>query len=163
MKVYELPIIQDKSPHRHFNKQSWKSTMKEKWYNKKISPKYCLIFIIILFIGTLLLPLQDIECSKIDNTCSIYSRSVILRRPKLVSQFNISDIIHYKIKDYYHGGRGHHYTSYGINIYLNSGEIIHIENETRSYERAQEIYNNMINSNNFILKGNYWHSLLNNY
>ncbi len=139
--------------------------MKEKWYNKKLPIKYVFVILAVIFIGTLLMPLYDIECSKINNTCSIYSRSVILRRPKLVSQFNISDIEHYKIKDYYHGGGrgGRSYTSYGINIYLKTGEIIHIENETRSYERAQEIYNNMINSNNFILKGNYWHSIFNNY
>ena len=138
--------------------------MKEKWYNKKLPMKYGAIILVIMFIGTLFLPLQNIECSRANGTCSVYSRSVILRQPKLVNQFNISDIERYKIKDNYHGGGrgGHHYTSYGINIYLKSGELVHIENETRSYERAQEIYNNMIN-NDFTLKGNYWNSLLHNY
>lgn len=50
-----------------------------------------------------------------------------------------------------------------IFIYLKTGEIIHIENETRSYERAQEIYDSMINNDNFSLKGNYWRSLFDNY
>ncbi len=136
--------------------------MKDKWYNKKLPIKVCFVILAVMFIGTLLLPLQDIECSKINNTCSIYSRNVILRQPKLVNQFNISDIEYYKIKDTLHGGRGSHYTSYGINVYLNSGEIVHIENETRSYERAQAIYNSMIN-NDFTLKSNYWNSLFNNY
>lgn len=90
---------------------------------------------------------------------------LILRHPKLVNQFNISDIDRYEIKDKHNsGGRGGiRYTSYFINIYLKTGEIIHIENETRSYERAQEIYDSMINNDNFSLKGNYWRSLFDNY
>lgn len=138
--------------------------MKEKWYNKRLPKKYVFAIAAIIFIGTLFLPIQDIECSKVSNTCSIYSRNVILRQPKLINQFNISDIKHYKIEEYHHGGGrgGSYYSSYSINIYLKSGEIVYIENKTRSYERALEIYNSMIN-NNFILKGNYRNTLFNNY
>lgn len=139
--------------------------MKEKWYNKKLSIKYIYTIVAIIFIGTLFIPLQSIQCSKTDNVCFIYSKNVILRHPKLVNQFNISDIDRYEIKDKHNsGGRGGiRYTSYFINIYLKTGEIIHIENETRSYERAQEIYDSMINNDNFSLKGNYWCSLFDNY
>ena len=139
--------------------------MKDKWYNKELQIKYVFVILAVIFIGTLFLPVQDIECSKINNTCSIYSRSVIFRQPKLVNQFNISDIERYEIKDIRHGGGGrggHSYTSYSIDIYLNSGKVVYIENETQSYQRAQEIYNSMINGD-FTLKGNYWNSILNNY
>ena len=81
--------------------------MKEKWYNKKLSIKYIYTIVAIIFIGTLFIPLQSIQCSKTDNVCFIYSRNVILRHPKLVNQFNISDIDRYEIKDKHNsGGRG---------------------------------------------------------
>ena len=72
--------------------------MREKWYNKKLPIKYVFILLAIMFIGTLFLPLQDIECSKSQDTCSIYSRNVIMRSPKLINNFSISDIEYYKIK-----------------------------------------------------------------
>lgn len=125
--------------------------------------KYRYIIGIILLIILFCLPLRDIECSKIRGTCSIYSRSWLLRNSKLIKMFKISDIERYEIRKNCNKTRNSGCNaSYGIYIYTKSGEIIHIDHETSSYERAQEIYNNMIN-NDFTLKGNYWNSILNNY
>ena len=138
--------------------------MKKKYHNKKTSLIIALIYLGFIYFSTLLIPIKSIECSKINKSCLIYSKSVLLRTPKLVNKFDFSEIDYHKIKTNYHNKRliGY-YHSYEINIYLKSGQIIKIDNESRSYERAEKIYNEMINNDNFILKGSYWKSFLNNY
>ena len=133
---------------------------KEKWYNKKLPPEYSLSIVLIMFIITLFMPLKTIECSKDQNICTIYSRNVIFRKPKLVNQFNISDIKYYDIKSRHIRYQGE---VYSLNIHLYSGETIYLDNKVRSYERAEEIYKNIINSENYVLNGNYWKTLKNNY
>ena len=113
------------------------------------------------------MPIYSIECS--NNNCSLYSRSVILRNPKFINWFKISDIERYEInKVMSNSTRGgipfcNDMKKYYIHIYLKSGEIILIDNGFENQKRAQKIYNDMVSNNNFSLKGNFWNSLCNSY
>lgn len=101
----------------------------------------------------LFMPLQDIECSKSKNTCFIYSRNIISGETELINEFKLSDISDLKTdyeKDSPHSG------SYKIYVYLNNGETIKLESGTNKGKRAQEICHNMLNADNFVLKGNFW-------
>ena len=119
-----------------------------------------LILIALFFTIFLFIPSQDIKCSKYKGTCSIYSNSAFTKS-KLDYEFNIADIENYEITKHRHSaGRNRHYTSYGITIYLKSGEKVVIENETRSKERAEEIYYDMITNDYYILKGNLLKTIL---
>ena len=141
--------------------------MKDKWYNKEVSSQTALIILVITIIVFCFIPIYSIECS--NRNCQLYSRSVILRNPKFINWFKISDIERYEInKAISNSTRGgipfcNDMQTYYIHIYMKSGEIIFIDNGFYTKKRAQEIYNNMISNDNFSLKGNFWNSLCNSY
>ena len=141
--------------------------MFEEWLERKIRRRFSLraigITLGITFIILLFMPSQDIECSKAKNSCSIYTRTILSLNPTLTKQFRISDIDGFRIGSHRHRSRYSRYYSYSVNIYLKSGEKISLENETRSYERAQEICNHIANDDNYILKGNFWKSFRDDY
>ena len=138
--------------------------MEKSSYNGNISVLLCLIFIATLFIRSMYRPYNDIECSKIKNSCSIYTRSVLKPHRILEAEFNISDIKSHEIIKYRtHGHKGVTYTSYKIVIYLNNGHVVYLYNRAGTHKRAEEIYNSMVNNDDYILKGSYWHTLFNNY
>ena len=141
--------------------------MKDKWYNKEISSEIALIILVIIIIAFCFIPIYSIECS--NNNCSLYSRSVILRNPKFINWFKISDIERYEINKVMSNStrRGipfcNDMQTYYIHIYLKSGEIIFIDNGFNTLKRAQEVYNDMVSNSSFSLKGNFWNSLFDSY
>ena len=126
--------------------------MKEFYHKYSLIIALC-VTLLLGFIMRLFIPLQDVECSKSKNTCFIYSRNIISGETELINEFKLSDIRELKSnyeKDSPHSG------SYKIYVYLYNGETIELESGTNKGKRAQEICRNMLNTDNFILKGNFW-------
>ena len=125
---------------------------------KNFYSKYSLIIalgitLVLGLIVRLFIPLQDVECSKSQNVCSIYSRNITSGEIEKINEFRLSDVKEYQInyeKDAPKSG------SYKIYVYLNNGESIKIKSGTANYEKAKEICDNIANNDNFILKGNFW-------
>ena len=139
---------------------------------EETSARLSLIYVVAsIILVSLFIPIYSIECSN-NNTCSIYLREGLLRSPKLINMFNKSDIEHSEIRKSYNfstrkGGVPFcrdESSYYQIYIYLKQGETISLEGlDFNSLERAQEVYNNMINNNNFKLKGNIWKTICGRY
>ena len=132
--------------------------------NKKETVLSNIVFLlacITLLISLLFNDLQDIECSKKQGVCSIYKRDVISGNTSIQYYFNISDVDWFEIEKQ-HYGRCRGYYVYCPILYLRTGERIFIDNCSRSFERAQNMYNNIV-TQDFVLKGNVWNSFWGNY
>lgn len=131
--------------------------MKENWrYNELFIKTFFLIMItwgLYIFVFNLS-NLPEMECSKLNDTCNIYSINVINKTKKLVDKFNISDIS--DTSPYIMCRARHPKNSLpgcDITIYFKTRRnYITLPFVVINKSRAEDIFYNILNKDEFVIK-----------
>ncbi len=125
-------------------------------YNGKFGIKEK-IYIILAIIGACVVAYcteyHNLECSKANDTCLIYSKRIFQQR-EVYEVFKISDIDGYYINEIEsHSRYSHRHAFYPV-IHLKSEDrMIFMPFDTKSYEKAEDIYCNIFLQPEYKIKG----------
>lgn len=132
------------------------SIIHRKPYNGKFRIKE-IIYIVLTIIGVCVvaycIDYYDFECSKANDTCLIYSKRIFQQR-EVYEVFKISDIDGYYINEITSRSRySHRHVFYPV-IHLKSEDrLIFMPFDTRSHEKAEDIYSNIFIQPEYKIKG----------